>query len=1180
MEYVQELENLKEEINKSGKRIEDLSGLMENFSELNNIQQALKGFQEDNVLSRIESKIDIIAQADSIEIVKLIIDELNDDITQKYSDLSSKIDSLEDVNQQIITFLGEKKSQSVFLNEEKSEELNEIKKGIRLIYSNYQHFLENINSIQKVIVDYKSNEIQLESIPHFADELKTSLLNVDRDGLFDLENSINALPDLVKNLENDFLSGLSDLDAKVSNINENLANFNNIDENLESVRQRIDSIAQTLKNSGIESLYEHLYPIQNLQAVNEGFASAQEKLNIIIENLNNNNMDSGLEGFHAKINTKIAEEVNSAREILNESLEKINNSIKYSNESGDLLKNNIKYLSLNADSIKDLLDRIINLNNNDQEKTENNFEELKNALSYINGEVQQVKDSLYDLQSVATLNDNFQVAQDKLNILVEAIGNHSPECIKNELDLENSFKNIRLQIDNQVVNNLSSIKECLGEIQGKQNDVEEIKNAVQFLKHALEEINENLKYSAKNNIPEEILQTLLNNVNAVKELTSINLKNAGINEISSQINELDQKISGLQQISQFSESMGFIKENLCQLEEKFNYTNEKISEFANFTEKKSGEEISGVKDQLRSINEELNYKIDDNANNINRFLQEFSGKVENLGNIEGVDSLKEGLSILSSSFESVSNNVSALCEEVHSLSDIREKVENISNSVKIADTYEEINEINRKIDSLTDEIRSYRQNLASLPQNTGEQEYTEILSRLDEITKAVSSQNTGLDSIEEKISGEFGSLGSNIQEVKNRIEDLNNSLSDLKEAGSNEETEASLEKGLDEIKELSSLVSNDVSGLKNVMSDLFDAIAGMDNADSQDLMRQKLEQAIERIEQAINNTKPDFEELKSSSNNLSERLEGLTTDLSGLSEQTRDKLDKFFELSRNIESKIGDSSLNTEELLDSIKKLSDMGENQFSATSQSIDGLKREFTTIGEGLQEFDRDLTDINSKINKLIINSNDNTEDLKDKINNSLDSLGENIKQNLRDNAMSLSRTSKTQLGELSGNLAEISQKIEGLSSMSVKGLNSSDTLREAILQMAEWIDSAGQLLEENNESVRKSLDTTDNVLKTVSDSRKNILSQVDRVYNKFEDFEVRLESIEAKIERATEKDNNGEIKQMITDLKGKLPSQSGKKKENTQLLDKIDKLETQMVLFETKIQKVLEFVEQKKV
>ncbi len=1051
IEYVQELENLKKEINNSGKKIENLSGLIENFSDLNNLHETIKDFHEDHIFSRIESKIDIIAQADSAEIVSLLIDELSNDIENKYESLSSKIVSLEELQRQIMS-----KSGQIALSDKESlkEDLNE-KEDINFVSLNYKQILENLNDLQKIMAGFKADESKSRSFEEFANEIRTSLSAIDKYEFQGLEQKLDILTETLKNSSLVSLEKLSDLDQNVNGIKSHIVseisgNLSVLEENLSGINQGISKISEAFEQKNTDE-------------------QINEKINCLLD-----------------IVRELRENLDFRGKIKDENSENASDFGKSSPQAEYITKNIVK--------ITNLFEQIrIRLSDESFENEvrqgflsiEENFERIKEEVDSINTKVEEnrlpdaFREEFYDLHNLETLNQSFQAAQDKLNILVDSVENHSLESIKNELDLENKFNEVHFCIDTRVVNNLSAIKDCLGEIKDKQNDSEEIKNAVLFLKQGLEEIVRDLKYSTKNNISDSLLQPLINEVSSVKELISNNPTNTKINEINAKITDFDLKISGLQQTSQLNESVEFIRKSLFQLEEKFNYTNEKISNFAKFIAKNSNGETSPVNEQLVKITEELNLKIEHNSENLNEFLNKFSRDLEGLQNPQDLIQLKENLSFLSKSFRGVSENISVLCEEVHSLKDIQKKVETIHSRMSFASSNEEISEINDKIDTLTEEIRTYRENLSLIQQNSPDREV--------------------------------------------------------------------LESGLDEIKGISSQVSDDVSELKTVMSDLFEAIASMDNPENKELDRQKLQSAIDRMESVINSTKPEFEELKTSSGNLSE------------------KLDKFFELGKSLEARISDSSLHNE--------------NRLSAANETLDEIRNEFSCMGEELSEFDKDLSDLNSKINRLIINSNDNTGSLKEDLNNSLGNLKEDIRQSLEKNALSLNQTNKAQVNNLSQSLAQIYKKIEGLNALSVKGFNSSDILREAILQMAEWIDSAGKLLEENNENTRKNLDNTNNVLKSVSDSRKNVLDQINKACRKFDDFEVRLESIEAKIERIKDQNSEDDIKQMILELKQAIPPSTGKKNENNLVLKKIDKLETQMILFETKIQRVLEFVEQEK-
>ncbi len=745
----------------------------------------------------------------------------------------------------------------------------------------------------------------------------------------------------------------------------------------------------------------------------------------------------------------------------------------------------------------------------------------------------------------------------------------------------NPSEDIKVMIDQQVLSGLADLKECLRELQEKQSDSEEIESALDFLKHGLEDISASLKYSKENDFSEKVLKVLLKDVNLIKD--SINQESAHleVNKIGEQISNLDSKITELQEMSQFNENTNFIKAKLCELEEKFNYTNEKLDEFTNFTHNNSNTESYPVNNELQSIDRQLCSKFEANAELLNEFLNEVSSKIDDLqNNKDDIDYLKENLTNILEKSSTVTGDVSGLCEEVHLLKDIQEKVENINNQMGTASSNEELTELNNKIDSLTDEIRSYKENVSSIQHIPENQDFSELLTKFNEINETISnySENTDsgkLDNIENKISDEFSSLNDTIFEVKNRIETLNESLDNLKGEGESGEFGGKLEIGLDEIKNFSTEISREISGLKSSVSDLFESINLSNDSEKEWQERERLEKAVERAELALNESRPDFDELIDSSRNLSEKIEKISSDVSGLSEENRDKLGKFLDLSRNIESKINDSSSNTDKILEAITKISELSENQITAASETIYDLKKDFSALSEDLSGFNNDVIDISSKLNKLILNTNDNTGALKEKITNSFDNLKEELNRNLKSNSLITNKATKHQINGLSKELSEIYQKIEKLNSLSVKGLNSTDSLRDAVVQMAECIDSASSLLEENNNNIKKNLTNTDNLMDAVSDSQKNVIDQVNKVYTKFEDFEIRLESIEAKIEKVCEQQNNYEVKNMLLEIIEKVSDSNnyetiGIDRSNELVLNKMEQ-------FENKMQKILDSVEQ---
>ncbi|OGI03373.1 MAG: hypothetical protein A2Y25_08590 [Candidatus Melainabacteria bacterium GWF2_37_15] len=584
MEYTKEFENLKQEINRSGKTIEGLSGLLKNFSNIGALQESIKKFQDNNVLSRIETKIDILAESDPSEIFNLIIDQLNADLADKYNTLSEKMDALKELK-------GDAPTTSMDI-----EDISEIKESLGLLSSNYQQLISDLNEIR---------QSQLSS---------------------NVNNSLDKI--------NERFSGLQEQISEIGQlVQESHSPKRDID--IENILSLIPSL-----NGNIPQLAEGSNDEAGLIFINENLCFLHERLKVLLEN------------------NATSEEVKG----------------------------------------------------------------IQDALKTIKKEIAQ---DLYPVQNLQTVSESLQAAQDKLNILIDIVSNNFPENVKSMLDLDNKFGEINFKLDSQVINALSSLKDCVNEIQDKQYSAEEIRDAFSFMNHSMEKLEESLKYSTANNMSEEVLDELLKNIHFIKASVDMDDSDIKLEEITNKLADLDSKITGLQEISQFKGNIDFIKNNLSQLEEKFNYTNEKIAELANFSTN-------------TSVQEELSEKINRNSEVLNEFLRQFNDKVETLGNGD-INQLKEGINSLSVSVKSSEAVMNAILDNLNSLNDV-----NTRNEDQLSVTNETLSEINSKVNRL---IITSNDNVESLRNDIKANSVARLSGELRAITRKVENVDTIKDAM-------------------------------------------------------------------------------------------------------------------------------------------------------------------------------------------------------------------------------------------------------------------------------------------------------------------------------------------------------------------------------------------------------------------------------------------------
>ncbi len=938
---------------------ENRNGQSSLYSELEGIKNCL--LAQDDI---VQKSYTLLEKADS----KDEIEEIKDSIGLVVCD---KLRSTEEKINQVIFNLNQKSSAQYELKDEFSDSLNNIKYQIDYLKDhlypvhNLQAVSENLLSIQdKVSMLVESLDINRDAFSLVNDSFVELAGNISEQNIglknhiwSAIENSANGNIAIQKEIKIELediknnITAQDDIAQKSYTLLENTAsaeavreireaigsiicdNFQPADEKLNklvtdlntnnfvqyAMKEEFGSALGVLKQQ-LDDLSRNLYPVHNLQAVSENLEAMQDKLNMLVGSIETDReayaaIDNNFKELSGNISEQNYDLKNSIGSVYEVS-DKISRAIAYLENDLNEIKENTgdktELINIKNDfqdvkqSISSLNSEIYSFRQENNTNIATNMGQFDEKLSSIDSKISVLSESFFPMENLQHISEQFYSAQDKINALVNLVSANSPENIKNTLKLEDKFENISFKIDSEVVYLLNSVKDCLDELDGKQNSFEEIKSAISFLHHGMENLSENLKYGTSNNISEGVLETLLNDINTIKSSINTDILSGKINEINEKITDFDSKISGLQEISYFKENFNFLKDSISQLEEKFNYTNEKISELVNTKPERKNEDIVPLNGELDELKNALTVRMNHNAEVLNEFLGIFNNKLEAISGKEEIHEMKEGVYFLSESARNSSDILNGLCNDIHSLGSIQEKVDSLAEQLHIVSTSAEVGELNSKMEALSEEIKQYRDYLAS-------------------------SNNTN-------------------NEIINAI-------------------------------------------LDNLIS---------------------LNERIDFVPE----------------NNNSKVIE---------------KLERLEEIHTNNQTGISDA----------IEAISSAG---------------KEISTFADGFNRFDDDLTDISSKVNRLILENNENTGSLKENIREEFNNL-------------------KT----------EIKNDMENINSVSLDGLNSSKEIKQAIIQMADWLDSAGKLLEDNNKNSKKSL----------------------TINKKFDNFEVRLENIEAKLEKLIDRE-----------------------------------------------------------
>jgi chromosome segregation ATPase len=168
MEYGQNLDRLEEQIAESSKKIEHLATLVHDFT---SSSQDFEVSSEQNPLTRIESKLDIIAQSDLSEYIDLFLSELKQNLESKQEFLSTKIASTEEVMKGILGILKDDNVDETLLNELKAEISNVYKQG----QTNIESLSQKISEISDLLEQARNTN----NIDVLVDQIRPLIEKID-----------------------------------------------------------------------------------------------------------------------------------------------------------------------------------------------------------------------------------------------------------------------------------------------------------------------------------------------------------------------------------------------------------------------------------------------------------------------------------------------------------------------------------------------------------------------------------------------------------------------------------------------------------------------------------------------------------------------------------------------------------------------------------------------------------------------------------------------------------------------------------------------------------------------------------------------------------------------------------------------------------------------------------------
>jgi len=619
------------------------------------------------------------------------------------------------------------------------------------------------------------------------------------------------------------------------------------------------------------------------------------------------------------------------------------------------------------------------------------------------------------------------------------------------------------------------------------------------------------------------------------------------------LNRIETKIDILAQ-TDYSELFNFsvdnLKEDLTQkndvLTKKISSVEELISHSSDNSEKDIlsnlaclETKITELSENISSINNPDNELIKSKINYISTKLNEYNQSIENSLNEKG--SLSEDLTFLKDNFYKINEKFSEITHLIRTNTAESEELNNrfesniTSFNSGFHNIYERFNNLDNTFNSSFADFKSCIQDIYD--------QFSTIDSRsdLDQLKFYVQSFNNKILSVAEILEtlkeNNFSlKIDNNDALIKEKTQEINEKIKSV----------------LDETKSFSNKISDEFSSLASPLSSAIELTSGLkesiDELLSKDDMQVKKEtgELLDKFENVYKNAENNFEYIFNASKLFYEKLEEVKNDFSNISYDTNSKISDFISKADSIEFKIQNNLSTSEKALNSLKNISRFTETQINLTSESINLLKTGLSELAEEFGFFKNDITDISSKLNKLILKEKENTdsfissfEDLKEEINNTSEKIVKNISPEFKD----------------------LNKKIDKTEEISTETLETAKDVKSALVYMAEWFDSAGKLLEENNKNSKKTpieIERTNSVIKR---TEENLTEQIKRISDKLNRFEIRMESIEGKIEKLDVSQSNREVLNVLSDILEKVELANERSKSNELILNRLENLELKL-------------------
>ena len=509
-------------------------------------------------------------------------------------------------------------------------------------------------------------------------------------------------------------------------------------------------------------------------------------------------------------------------------------------------------------------------------------------------------------------------------------------------------------------------------------------------------------------------------------------------------------------------------------------------------------------------------------------ISSLSSKITELGDVFGTDKkeVKELIDRLDTSISEIKNNIDdsnkfediyvkidAVLELLDGLSEespleliiaVKESVDDIQK--RISTTYEQVPaHSNDEVLALLDEVKSA---LVDLEENVGLSEsdimlgISEAKDELKEEIKNIdlSSLKNGLSEVKDELKNEIknidlSSLKNGLSEVKDELKneikniDISSIKSDFSEAKDEIKNEivsldAKIENSLSKIssvetqkdlQELKGQVNSIVGDLVSEIVTIFDNISFDEESEE---IKDFIYESSEGIRYDVGQIKNAVFEVKntlrgsSEENTLNEIIEKLNrlSDVQTLIEGVENGIGSVLSFFQSEKYSLTDVEDDFAKIRLAINELSQKTENEEEINNirESVVDLKYDFQNIAQKFEQLNEDVTNLNMCTNKLILSSEDSTNVLRDNLENFKNMITKSEPDKIQQTLSNMTFAFNDSIKLFDRRFSELEHEMQVFTEHSANNSNSLENIKNSFLVLAEWMESAGKVIEELGEDI----------------------------------------------------------------------------------------------------------------